>query len=162
MYVTILATIAAFSPFLVFICQDIMEIRKYLRVLNGKTAAATALILYNLGSAGVLGEVTWLSRDTLFNPFLTGSLSSHCDVGQNQHVQHGLLRQDACDGDCRVKRPTVDGPCLLPLHTGIFNLNPLLPAFLNPLYCPYFHFNPPPHNSHIIIGAVYAAKAIPQ
>ena len=61
MYVTILATTAAyayFSPFLVFICQDIMEIRKYLRVLNGKTAAATALILYNLGSAGVLGEVT--------------------------------------------------------------------------------------------------------
>ena len=38
--------------------QDIMEIRNYLRVLNGKTAAATALILYNLGSAGVLGEVT--------------------------------------------------------------------------------------------------------
>ena len=36
--------------------QDIMEVRKYLRVLNGKTAAATALILYNLGSGAVLGE----------------------------------------------------------------------------------------------------------
>ena len=30
--------------------------RNYLRVLNGKTATATALILYNLASAGVLGE----------------------------------------------------------------------------------------------------------
>ena len=37
--------------------QDIMEIRNYLHVLNGKTAAATALILYNLGSAGVLGQI---------------------------------------------------------------------------------------------------------
>jgi hypothetical protein len=43
-----------------------MEIRKYLRVLNGKTAAATALILYNLGSAGVLAIVT-LDKISTFN-----------------------------------------------------------------------------------------------
>ena len=34
-----------------------MEVRNYLRVLNGKTATATALILFNLGSAGVLGKI---------------------------------------------------------------------------------------------------------
>lgn len=33
--------------------KDIIECRKYLRVLNGKTATATALILFNLGSAGI-------------------------------------------------------------------------------------------------------------
>jgi len=36
--------------------QDIIECRKYLRVLNGKTATATALILFNLGSAGITGK----------------------------------------------------------------------------------------------------------
>ena len=31
-----------------------MECRKYLKVLNGKTATATALILFNLGSAAIV------------------------------------------------------------------------------------------------------------
>ena len=39
-----------------FCAQDILECRQYLRVLNGKTATATALILFNLGSLGILGE----------------------------------------------------------------------------------------------------------
>ena len=32
-----------------------MEARDYLKVLNGRIAAITAIILFNLGSAGVLG-----------------------------------------------------------------------------------------------------------
>ena len=55
--------------FCVFFLQDIMEVRNYLRVLNGKTATATALILYNLASAGILGE----SSSSLY----THSLATH-------------------------------------------------------------------------------------
>ena len=64
--------------------QDIIECRKYLRVLNGKTATATALILFNLGSAGIVGilthaytqvpvptcHMTYMSHD-LFSPWHT-------------------------------------------------------------------------------------------
>jgi len=38
--------------------KDILECRQYLRVLNGKTATATALILFNLGSLGILALIT--------------------------------------------------------------------------------------------------------
>ena len=36
--------------------QDVLECRQYLRVLNGKTATATALIMFNLGTLGVIGK----------------------------------------------------------------------------------------------------------
>ncbi len=35
-----------------------MESKKYLHVLNGKTAAATALIMFNLGAAAVVAIVS--------------------------------------------------------------------------------------------------------
>ncbi len=35
-----------------------MEAKKYLHVLNGKTATATALILFNLGAAAVVAMVS--------------------------------------------------------------------------------------------------------
>lgn len=37
--------------------KDILECRHYLRVLNGKTATATALILFNLGSSGIVAII---------------------------------------------------------------------------------------------------------
>ena len=54
-----------------------MEVRNYLRVLNGKTATATALILYNLASAGILGESSssLYTHSAPFVPLLSPSLS---------------------------------------------------------------------------------------
>ena len=59
MCVTVCVSLCVCHCVCVCVCQDVFESRRYLQVLNGKTATATALVLFLLGGLAFTGADNW-------------------------------------------------------------------------------------------------------